>query len=640
MFRFADFALDIREHSLMRSNHPIPLRPKAFETLAFLVERHGRLVTKDELLERLWTDLVVTDGSLTHCIEEIRHAIGDDPHHPEFIQTVPRVGYRFIAEVRESHEGSTEEEIVEEEEYTAVKVRFRDEDAEDIAPYKSRTPISARMSLPGRPKRMGLWLAASGILILSAITAIFFFRAGHTDSISSLAVLPFENLSRDPEQDYFADGLTDALIAEIAKIGRFKVISRTSAMQYKNSRKSLSTIAEELHVDGVIEGSVLRLGRRVRITAALIAAGGERRLWGETYERDERDMVNMIRVMARTLAQEIPIELTPAEQASLSSGSAVDPEAYELYLKGRYHWNKRTETGFRKGIDCFERALGKDPYYAPAYVGLADCYNMLGDYDVIEPKVAFPKARAAALQALTIDKSLADAHASLAYSAMRFDWNWPEVEKEYELAIASNPSCSNAHHWYGLYLAMRGRFGEAGEEMQKASTLDPLSLIITANRAWVHYFAREYDQAVTFSQEALQLDSTFVSAHIKLGWAYEGKLLYPEARAEFRRAIGYIGDDPPVLLFLAHAYAMEGARSDALALIRQVVERPTPQYLSHYHVAAAYAGLGDNERSLEWLKKAHEERSSWLPWLNVDPKFDGLRGNPRFDALVDSLGLR
>jgi TolB-like protein/DNA-binding winged helix-turn-helix (wHTH) protein len=640
MFRFADYALDIREHTLKQSDQPIYLRPKSFETLAFLVERHGRLVTKDELLERLWTDVVVTEGSLTHCIEEIRHAIGDDPHHPQFIQTVPRVGYRFIAEVREPHEGSTEEEVVEEEEYTAVKVRFRDEDAEDIAPYRSDTPTSTRLSLPGRSKRKGMWFAGFGIVMLIAITAIFFFRIGRSGTINSLAVLPFENLSRDPEQDYFADGLTDALIAEIAKIGRFKVISRTSAMQYKNSRKSLSTIAEELHVDGVIEGSVLRSGRRVRITAALIAAGGERRLWGETYERDQSDMVNMLRVMARTLAQEIPIELTPAEQARFSSGSSVDPEAYELYLKGRYHWNKRTEVGFRKGIDCFERALSRDPYYAPAYVGLADCYNMLGDYDVIEPTAAFPKARAAALQALTIDKSLADAHASLGYSTMRFDWNWPEVEKEYELAIASNPSCSNAHHWYGLYLAMRGRFDEAGEEMQKASTLDPLSLIIIANRAWVHYFAREYDQAIAVAGEALHLDSTFASAHIKLGWAYEGKRSYPEARAEFRKAMDLIGNDPPVVLFLAHTYAMEGARVDALALIRQVVERPTPHYLSHYHVAAAYAGLGDNERSLEWLKKAYEERSSWLPWLNVDPKFDGLRGIPRFDALVDSLGLR
>ncbi len=416
MFRFGDFALDIREHTLKHSEHPIYLRPKSFDTLAFLVERQGRLVTKDELLERLWANVVVTDGTLTHCIEEIRNAIGDDPRDPQFIQTVPRVGYRFIAEVRELHEDSTAEDVIEEEEYTALKVRFRDDAEADAGTGKPAKAIPARLSPQSRSRLIKMSIAGSGILLLLAIALTYYLAVGRTGTISSLAVLPFENLSRDPEQDYFADGLTDALIAEIGRIGRFRVISRTSAMQYKTSRKSLSTIAEELHVDAVIEGSVFRSGERVRITAALIAAGGERRLWGETYERDERDMVTLLRMMARTLAQEIPVELTPAEQARLSNGSSPDPEAYELYLKGRYHWNKRTEVGFRKGIDCFERALSRDPYYAPAYVGLADCYNMLGDYDVLEPKMAFPKARAAALQALALDNSSAEAHASLGYS--------------------------------------------------------------------------------------------------------------------------------------------------------------------------------------------------------------------------------
>ena len=318
----------------------------------------------------------------------------------------------------------------------------------------------------------------------------------------------------------------------------------------------------------------------------------------------------------------------------------MDPAAYEFSLKGRYYWNKRTAEGFRKGIDCFERALSRDPYYAPAYVGLADSYNMLGDYDLLPPKMAFPKARAAALQALAIDNSLADAHASLAFSAMRFDWDWAEVEREYELAMASNPNSSNAHHWYGLYLAMRGRFGEAREEMKKAHTLDPLSLIVTANLAWVHYFAREYDQAIAVCQEALEMDSSFVSAHIKLGWAFEQKQLYRDARAEFRKAIASEGDDPTLLLLLAHTYAVEGSRGDAIALIQKATEESHDLYLSGYHVAAAYAGLGDHVRSLEWLKKAYEARSGWLAWLNVDPKFDGLRLDPPFAALLDSLGLR
>ena len=312
---------------LKQSDQPIYLRPKAFETLAFLVKHHGRLVTKDELLQRLWADVVVTEGTLTHCIEEIRHAIGDDPHHPKFIQTVPSVGYRFIADVRDLPEGSPEEEVVEEEEYTTVKVRFRDDEETDVGPGDHFRELSARLSSPGRSKLTAIWIAASGILLLLAIALIYYIQVGRSGTISSLAVLPFEDLSRDPEQDYFTDGLTDALIAEIASIGRFRVISRTSSMQYKNSRKSISTIAEELHVDAVIEGSVFRSGQRIRITAALIAAGGERRLWGETYERDERDMVTLLRVMARTLAREIPVELTPAEQARLSSWCVGRPSS-------------------------------------------------------------------------------------------------------------------------------------------------------------------------------------------------------------------------------------------------------------------------------------------------------------------------
>jgi TolB-like protein/DNA-binding winged helix-turn-helix (wHTH) protein/tetratricopeptide (TPR) repeat protein len=640
MFQFGGFTLDIHDHTLKQSEQPISLRPKSFETLAFLVEHRGRLVSKDELLERVWAGVVVTDGALTHCIEEIRHVIGDDPHHPHFIQTVPRVGYRFIAQVQELPDGSTEEEVVEEEEYTTLNVRFRGDDEVGTETHRHVKTLPERLSPPGRLKLTTVAIIASAILVLLAIALVYILSAGRSGAITSLAVMPFENLSRDPEQDYFADGLTDALIAEIAKIGRLRVISRTSAMQYKNSRKSISEIAEELQVDGVIEGSVFRSGERVRITAALIATGGERRLWGETYERDQRDMVTLLRVMARTLAQEIPIELTPTERARFSRDASVDPVVYELYLKGRYHWNKRTAEGFRKGIECFETALARDPYYAPAYVGLADSYNMLGDYDLLPPKMAFPKARAAALQALAVDNSLAEAHASLAFSAMRFDWDWAEVEREYGLAIASDPNSSNAHHWYGLYLATRGRFDDAGEELRKAHALDPLALIITANLAWVHYFAREYDQAIMVCKEALELDSSFTSAHVKLGWAYEQKQMYREARGEFRTAINSEGNDPILRLFLAHAFAVEGARGDAIALMQEVTEHSHDLYLSGYHVAAVYAGLRDRARSLEWLKKAYGERSGWLAWLNVDPKFDDLRGESQFVALLDSLRLR
>jgi len=638
-FQFGDFHLDVRDHTLKRLGRTIPLRPKSFETLAYLVEHHGRLVTKDELLTTLWAGVVVTEGTLTHCIEEIRDAVGDDPHHPRFLQTIPRVGYRFIGEMLSTAEETTNEEV-EESEYTALKVKFRDGSMADIdttAPARNEPLFRPQL---GVLQRVALTIGIVGLLLAAAAGAFWYLHRDRSEIITSVAVLPFDNLSGNPEEEYFADGLTDALISELAGIRKLRVISRTSVMQYRANRKPLPQIGSELLVDAVVEGSVFRSGDRVRTTAALITAASEHRIWGETFERDQRDMLALIREMARTIAGEINIELTSTEQANLASGTSVEMPAYELYLKGRYHWNKRTSDGFRKGIDCFQRALNADSQYAPAFVGLADCYNMLGDYDLLPPKMAFPTGRAASLRAIALDSSLADAHASLAFAAMRFDWNWPEVEKEYIRAIGLNPSCSNAHHWYALYLATRGRFAEAKEEIRKAQILDPLSTIILANLAWVLYFTRENDQAIAVCREVLQRDSTFVSAHIKLGWSYEQHRLYREAQTEFEKAIASGGDDPALLSMLARAYALQNERGKAIALINRVIDQSSRLYVSGYHVAAAYVGLGEKTRALEWLRKSYDERSGWLAWLNVDPKFDDLRGDPRFVALLDSLKLR
>ncbi len=637
-FRFDGFVLDVAEHSLTCSGREVLLRPKSFDTLAFLLQRQGRLVTKDELLTTVWAGVVVTEGNLTHCIEEIRTAIGDDPRNPRFIQTIPRVGYRFIADVKTHSPAIVEEVDVEEDEYTAVKVRFRDEQQPKPGPQvTTATPLRTPLL---RTRQRAIMVGISAGLLVAAVLLYAFLRPGRGDVITSLAVLPFDNLSGMAGEEYFADGLTDALISDIAQFRRLRVISRTSVMQYKLNRKSLGDIGRELNVDAVVEGSVFRAGNRVRITAALISVRGEKRLWTESYESDRRDLLGLIRSMAGTLAREIQIELTAAEQARLMANPSVDVSVYELYLKGRHHWNRRTLDGFRKGIECFERAIAADSNYAAAYVGLADCYNMMGDYDLLPPVVAFPRARAAALQALALDSSLADAHASLGFSAMHFDWDWAEVEREYTRAIALNPNCSNAHHWYALFLTMHGRFGEARDEIRKARSVDPLSLIILANQAWVDYFAGDYQAAVSACKEVLGLDSTFVSAFIKLGWAYEQLGLYDDAEAEFWKAIVLEGDDPNFLLLLARVTALRGDGAAAARSVRQAIHGARHTFVSDYHIAAAYSGMGEKQMTIDRLRKAYAQRSGWLAWLKVDPKFQKLRDEPAFTDLLDTLGLR
>jgi TolB-like protein/DNA-binding winged helix-turn-helix (wHTH) protein/Flp pilus assembly protein TadD len=638
--QFGDFTLDIREHSLRRRDRPIALRPKTFDTFAFLVERHGRLVTKDELLTALWAGVVVTEGTLTHCIEEIRDALGDDPRHPQFIQTVSRVGYRFIADLHPLSAELRDEPVLETDEYTAVKLRFSGTAASD--PSTPEPPNAAvQIKAPsGHGKRAAL-VATMLVLIFLIVGGILWYSQPFSSkTITSLAVLPFENLSGNMEEEYFADGLTDALISDLARIGRLRVISRTSVMHYKAQRKTLHEIGQELQVDAVVEGSVFRSGDQVRTTASLITTASERRIWGGTFERNKGDLLTLIREMTRTVASEIKIELTAAEQAELSPSHSTDSPAYELYLKGRYHWNMRSPGGFQKAIEYFERALKADSQYAPALIGLADCYNLLGDYDLLEPNLAFPKGRAASLRALAIDSTLADAHASLAFAVTRYDWIWAEAEHEYKRAIALNASCSNAHHWYALFLATQGRMTEAKAEIARALELDPLSQIIATNRAWVCYFAGENDEAIAVCRDVLRRDSLFASAHIKLGWALEQRDLHAEAQLEFTKATEIVGDNPVFRSMRARSLALQGNRRKAVTLIAEVIDESHSRYVPGYHVAAAYAGLRERALALQWLKKSLEERSGWLIWLNVDPKFESLRLEPEFSMLLDSLRLR
>jgi TolB-like protein/Flp pilus assembly protein TadD len=413
-------------------------------------------------------------------------------------------------------------------------------------------------------------------------------RAG-SRQIESLVVLPLENLSGDPEQEYFADGMTEALIANLAKIGALKVISRTSAMRYKDTDKPLPEIAQELGVDGIVEGSVLRAGDRVRITAQLIDAETDQHIWAETYERDLRDVLALQSQVAEAVAQEIRITVTPQEHKRLTSSGIVDPAAHEAYLKGRFYWNKRTVKSLKRGLHYFEEAIEKDPGYASAYAGLADSYNLLGAYG-LPVNETLPKAKTAATKALELDKDLAEAHASLGM-LRRLDWDWLGAEEELKRAIQLNPGYASARHWYATLLSSAERHEEAIAEIRKAHELDPLSLIINADMASVFHYARQHDLAIEQSRKTLDLDPNYWIAYRALGDAYLQKGRYEEAISAFQTAMSHSAGHPRVIARLGHAYAISGRKDEAYKVLDQLNELSLDTYVSSYDRAVVYAGL-------------------------------------------------
>jgi len=468
---------------------------------------------------------------------------------------------------------------------------------------------------------------------------LFRSRGRAPTGIRSLAVLPLENLSADASQNYFADGMTDELITDLAQISALRVISRTSVMVYKGARKPLPQIARELNVDAVVEGTVLRSGDQVRITAQLIEATTDKHLWSQSYEGELRDTLALQNKVARAIADQIRINLTPLEQAALKNVKVVNPEAYESFLKGRYFWNKRTGDGLKVALAYFNQAIEEDPKYAEAYSGLADTYALLGDwqYAVMTPKEAFPKAKAAAIKALELDNALGEAHNSLAFVLDGFDWDFDSAGKEFRRAIELNPGYATAHHWYAWHLSLLGRYDEAIAEMRKAENLDPLSLIINADLAELLVLAHSYDESIQQSRKTIEMDPNFALAHNQLAQAYLQKHMYDEAVAELQKAVQLSGSSPTCTANLARAYVLSGKRSEALELLSELKKRSNPGYSNASEIAIVYASLGDKDQAMNWLEKGYEERFN--PGVLLRSGFDPLRSDSRFQALVHRIGL-
>jgi TolB-like protein/Flp pilus assembly protein TadD len=458
-------------------------------------------------------------------------------------------------------------------------------------------------------------------------------------SIRSLAVLPLENLSGDPEQEYFAEGMTEALITDLSKISALRVISRTSVMQYKSGNKLLSQIAKELNVEGIVEGSVQRSGDRVRINAQLIYAPTDTHLWGESYDRELRDVLPLQDDVARAIADEIKIKVTPQEQVLLANARQVDPEAHELYLKGRYYWNKRTPDALEKGLEYFKQATAKDPGFASAYAGMADSYFLLSNLGVLEQRVAVPEAMAAAKKALELDDQLADAHASLGIAYRCDHLNWRAAEKELKRAIELDPNYASAYQWYASTLATVGRSEDLLRNARRAQELDPLSRIINASLGHAYYLCRRYDDAIQQCRKTLELDPEFPVAHLFLGMAQTQKGQHREAIAEIQKAVDLSDRTPVVLAMLGYAHAAAGERDAARKILKGLLEPDQKKFVSSADIAIIYAGLGQKDEAFKLLEKAYVEESLWTISIKLDPKLDALRADDRFGRFVQHVGL-
>jgi TolB-like protein/DNA-binding winged helix-turn-helix (wHTH) protein/Tfp pilus assembly protein PilF len=661
VLRFGEgFELDRSAYELRRSGCALKLERIPMEILLLLVQRRGQLVSREDIIEKVWGKGVFldTDNSINAAIWKIRQILRDDSEKPVFVQTVTGKGYRFIAPVaalsapvvppRSSVDASEPKSALVEPALVVPHGRIGKKIAGagigDVVAASGYTAAEKRGSRLWRGSLLTMALLAASLFLAPNFGDYVrtLFRAKGTQasssrSIRSLAVIPLENLSDNKNDDYFADGMTDELITDLGQRGSLRVISRTSIMQYKGVHKSLPQIARELDVDAVVEGTVLKSGNNIRITAQLIEAATDKHLWAQTYNGSFRDVVALQNEVARAIADQVRIKLTSQQEALLRREQAVDPEAYEDYLKGRYLWNRRTSGDLQKAITYFERAIARDPKYALAYSGLAQSYVLLAGYELPE-RDSVASAEAAANKALELDPNLAEPQATLGLIAENHRWEFAEAERRYKLVTELHPNYATGHHWLGEAYLVAGRFSEAQEEFKQAHQLDPLSLMISADAGSAFCFARQYDLCLDELGHTLDLDPNFTGAHAWRALAFEGKAMFPQAIVE-TQAVREGDDTPRTLALLAHAYAQSGDRLDAQKLLRELRRRSAREYVNPWDFALIYAGLGDKEAAFSWLEKSYQARSPELINLKIDLRFDLLRSDQRFQDLMRRIGL-
>ena len=637
LYEFGPFQLDPPERLLLCDGHPVPIPPKAFDLLVYLVERGGHLVEKDELLKTIWRGSIVEEGNLSVTVSFLRKALNDDRGLHKYIETVSKRGYRFVAEVRR----------VGEPELMATLIHADDPGgAGQEGPGKVQVSPVAFKAPAVTPETTLRWKILPAVVALAVFLILVRMAvrrganpAQEAATLRSLAVLPFQTLGAKGADEYLGLGMADALITKLGNTGKI-IVRPTSAIQkYAEKELSPQVAGLEQGVDAVLDGRIQRASDRVRLTVQLIRVRDGVQLWGESFDKEFTDIFALEDSLSERVAQSIRLKLTGEETRRFIKRSTERPDAYEAYVKGRYFWNKRTEIGMRKGLEYFHQAIALDPTFAEAYVGVADSYGTLGLYAMLPPKEAFPAAKEAAKRALEMDDGLAEAHASLGFIHFYYDWNATDAIAEFRRALADNPNYAMAHSWYSENLAAMGRFQESVAEAQHAMEDDPLSLIIGSNAGWTLSLAGKSDEAIEVLKKAIDIDPGFPRTHFRLGRAYAQKKSYELAIAELERAVNLSTGDACYKGSLGYVYAISGRENQARKVLQDLESRLGQPYVPSYAIALVYAGLGENDHAMSWLQRAFDDRSTSMVYLKLDPELSSLHSDPRFEQLSHRINF-
>ena len=643
-YSFEGFTLDLDRGCLLQGREEVRLRPKSYEALKYLVENSGRLVSKEELMKALWPDSFVTDDSLVKCLRDVRLALGDHAQH--YIKTVPRRGYLFSAQVRETNTtatGPNREDQVEgirvviEEGYKTKRERLEEKE--------NRLRSSAVSTSIWRRLQMNRALLPISIVLigLGVVLAYFWISGGSKHQATrmprSIAVLPFTSLSSDSSDEYLGLGMADTLITKLSSVGQIIVRPTSAVRRYSAIDQDPVAAGQEQRVEAVLEGSIQRSGEKIRVTARLLNVQDGSPLWAEKFDEKFTDILAVEDSISEKLTKALALKLTGEERKLLAKRYTENAQAHELFLKGKYFWNKRTEEALKKGIEYFQQAIGADPHYALAYSGLAESYIVLGSAGVLAPNEAQSKARTAALKALEIDDLLGEAHSDLG-AVYCSEWNWSEGESEFKRALELSPNYPTGHMTYSWYLMPLGRFEEAIAESKRAQELDPLSLVINNVAGFSYELAGQPDQAIEQYRKELEMDPNFIGPHRRLGWIYLRRGEFSEALKEYQKACELSGDSVQDRAHQAYALSISGHRSEAIKTLEQLNRVSKQKYVSPYLIAEIYAGLGEKDQALDWLEKACDEHATSVIFLKVEPSFNDLRSDPRFQEMVRRIGLK